>query len=284
MLLGGNCLLSEMPVQTESVALVGPKSFNRGTKRSTPLEAVVNRFIALFPLLFAAAPSTAQEADWSYTATVYAWLPAITTELDTFRFGTVESELDIGDVLSALDMAFFGAVTAQRGRLGFAADLVHSDLSGSKTTPFNLFGEGTIDTQLTTLSGYVLYRVTSDPTVDVDLGVGFRYIDLEATAALTPGRLRGLSETAGDSWVDPLIAARLSVTLNDEWKLKGFADWGGAGSGTESWQVYAGAAYAINDRWSTEIGYRYMEISNDLKGRDVSLNVSGPLIGFTYNF
>lgn len=257
---------------------------HRDKIRSTVTETVVNRFIALVPLLFAAAPSSAQEADWAYKATIYAWLPAISTELDTFRFGTVESDLDSTDVLSALDLAFFGAFSAQRGRLGFAADLVYSDLSGSKATPFNLFGEGTVDTKLTTLSGYVLYRVTSDPAVDVDLGVGFRYIDLEVTAALTPGRLRGLSETVGDSWVDPLIAARISVALNDEWQLKGFADWGGAGSGAESWQVYAGASYAMNDRWLTEVGYRYMDISNDLKGRDVSLNVSGPLIGLTYSF
>jgi opacity protein-like surface antigen len=74
------------------------------------------------------------------------------------------------------------------------------------------------------------------------------------------------------------------VKLNDDWKLKGFADWGGAGSGEESWQVYMGASYAINERWSTEAGYRHLEISKDVKGRDVSLNVSGPLIGFSYNF
>jgi len=256
--------------------------------RSTVLETVVNRFIALVPLLFAAVPSSAQETDWAYKATIYAWLPAITTELDTFRFGTVESDLDSGDVLSALDMAFFGAFAAQRGRLGFAADLVYSDLSGSRETPFKLFGEGTVDTKLTTLSGYVLYRVTTDPKVDVDLGVGFRYIDLEVTAALTPGRfperLTGRSETVGDSWIDPLVAARISVEVNDEWDLKGFADWGGTGSGDASWQVYAGAAYAMNDRWSMEAGYRYMDISTDLKGRDVSLNISGPLIGVTYSF
>lgn len=260
------------------------KPFNGGTMRSTVLETVVNRFIALVPLLLAATPSMSQEADWSYKATIYAWLPAISTELDTFRFRTVESDLDSREVLSALDMAFFGAFTAQRGRWGFAADLVYSDLSGSKTTPFNLFGEGTVDAKLTTLGGYALYRVTSDSAVDVDLGVGFRYIDLEVTAALTPGRLRGLSETAGDSWVSPLIAARISVAVNDELDLKGFADWGGAGSGAESWQVYAGAAYAMNERWSMEVGYRHMDISNDLKGRDVSINASGPLIGVTYSF
>lgn len=76
--------------------------------------------------------------------------------------------------------------------------------------------------------------MTSDPKVNVELGVGLRYIDLEATAALTPGRLGGLSETVGGSWVDSLIAVRLSVTLNDEWQLNGFADWGGAGSGDDT--------------------------------------------------
>ena len=227
----------------------------------------------------------AQDTEWTYTATIYAWLPAIETELDTFRFGTVTSDLDNSDVLSALDMAFFGAFTAQRGRLGFAADLVYSDLSGGKATPGPLFTDANIGNELTALSGYALYRVTSDPTVDFDLGVGLRYINLTASAELTEGfpGIR-LSETFGDNWFDPLIAARISVKLNDEWKLKGFADWGGAGSGEESWQAYVGASYAMNDRWSTEVGYRYLDISKDVKERDVSLNVSGPLFGFSYNF
>lgn len=260
------------------------KAFDRGARQQTALEAVVKRFIAFVPLLFAAAPAFAQDPEWAYTATIYAWLPAIETELDTLRFGAVTSDLDTGDVLSALDMAFFGAFTAQRGRLGFAADLVYSDLSGGKATPGPLFTDAKIGTELTVLSGYALYRVTSDPTVDFDLGLGLRYIDLQASAELTAGILGRQSESFGESWVDPLVAARISVKLNDDWKLKGFADWGGAGSGEESWQAYIGASYAINDRWSTEVGYRHLEISKDVKGRDVSMNIGGPLIGFSYNF
>ncbi len=244
----------------------------------------MKRFTVLVPLLIAASPSMAQDTEWNFTTTIYAWLPAIETKLDTFRFGTVTSDLDNGDVLSALDTAFFGAFSAQRGRLGFAADLVYSDLSGGKATPGPLFTNANIGNELTALSGYALYRVTSDPTVDLDLGVGLRYINLTTSVELTEGFLGRQSESFGDSWVDPLIAARISVKLNDKWKLKGFADWGGAGSGEESWQTYVGASYAMNDRWSTEAGYRHLEISNDVKGRDVSLNVSGPLIGFSYNF
>jgi len=244
----------------------------------------VNRYSVLIPLIFAAAPAAAQQADWTYTATIYAWLPDISTRLDTFNFGSLQSDIAASDVLSALDMAFFGAFTAQNGRMGFAADLVYSDLSETKPKPGPLFSDGTLSTQLTALSAYGLYRVTADPQVDVDLGVGLRYINLEATAELTPGILGGRTESAGGDWVDPLVAARISVKLNDQWRLKGFADWGGAGSGDESWQVYAGATYAINDRWSTDFGYRYLDISNDLKGRDISTNLSGPLVGFTYSF
>jgi len=249
----------------------------------------VNRYIALVPLIFAAAPSMAQQSlaqqsNWSYTATIYAWFPDISTKLDTFNFGTVQSDIPAKDVLSALDMAFFGAFTAQNGPMGFAGDVVYSDLSRSKAKPGPLFGDGTIATQLTTVSGYGLYRVTSDPQVDVDLGAGLRYINLEGTASLSSGLVGGVSESVGGDWVDPLVAARVSVKLNDQWRLKGFADLGGTGSGDESWQFYGGATYSINDRWSTDIGYRYMEINNDLKGRDISVDLSGPLVGFTFSF
>ena len=64
----------------------------------------------------------------------------------------------------------------------------------------------------------------------------------------------------------------------------GFADFGGTGSGDRTWQVYAGVGYAFNKSWSTQLGYRYMDISRELDGSDVSLGLSGPVIALSYSF
>ena len=81
-----------------------------------------------------------------------------------------------------------------------------------------------------------------------------------------------------------MIAARLSVPFNEDWFAMGFADWGGTGSGDETGQVYGGVGYAFDDAWSMQLGYRYMTISKELDDRDVSFDLSGPVLAVTYSF
>jgi opacity protein-like surface antigen len=240
--------------------------------------------VKLFPalaLLAVAQPAAAE--DWTYKATFYGWFPGLSASVDT-KFGTLESDSSASDALSDLDMAFMGTFAAQYGRWGFVGDLLYTDLSATKATPFGLFGEGTTDVKVTAFSGYALYRVTSDPKVSFDVGAGFRNFNVDVDVDLSPGALPAASQSLSSNWTDPLIAARLSLPINDRWFAQGFADYGGTGSGDETWQVYAGVGYAFDARWSTEIGYRYMDINKEVDDRDVSIGLSGPVLALTYSF
>lgn len=234
------------------------------------------------PLMMAQA-AAAQDADWAYKATLYGWLPGMSTTVDT-RFGTLESSSSASDALSDLDMVLMGTFAAQRGRWGFVGDLLYVDLSDSKDTPLALYGEGTVSVSATALSGYALYRVTTDPAINFDVGAGFRAFDLDVDVTLSPGVAAGASQSSGDNWIDPLIAARLEVPISDNAFLMGFADWGGTGGGDETWQVYGAVGYAFNENWSTQVGYRYMDISKEIEGRDVSVDLGGPVIAISYSF
>lgn len=240
--------------------------------------------LAIFALALGTADSAlAQDYGWAYKATLYGWFPGMSTSVDT-RFGTVESDVSSSDALSALDMAFMGSLSAQHGRWGLVGDLLYTDLSASQDTPFALYGEGEIGVKLTALSGYALYRVSSDPQVQFDIGAGFRNFDIEVDVSLSPGIRPGASRSIDGSWTSPLIAARLSVPLDENWFFTGFADWGGAGSDDETWQVYAGLGYAFDDSWSTQLGYRYMDINKEIDGRDVSIGLSGLVLALSYSF
>jgi opacity protein-like surface antigen len=233
--------------------------------------------------LLGAQSAVAQDTSWSYNATFYGWFPGMTTSVETDA-GTIESEASASDSLSNLDMAFMGTFGAQRGRWGFVGDLLYIDLSDSTDTPLGLFGNVDVEVTATTFSAYALYRVTSDPAVVFDIGAGFRAFDLGVDLELTPGSLLGRSQSVSDRWVDPLIAARLALPINEDWSLTGFADWGGTGGGDETWQVFGSVKYAFNDRWSTQLGYRYMDISKEIEGRKVSVDLGGPLLAVSYSF
>ena len=234
-------------------------------------------------LVFVAHSAAAQDADWRYKATLYGWFPGLSASVDT-RFGTVETDVSASDALENLDMAFMGTLAAQNGRWGFAADLLYTDISATRPTPFALYGDATVKQTLTALSGYVLYRVTQDPAFVFDLGGGFRTFDLDIDVSLSDGLAKAASESISRSWTDPVIAARMNVPVNEKWFIEGFADWGGTGSGDETWQIYGGVGYRISEDWSTQVGYRTMNISKDVDDREVSADMSGALIAFSYSF
>jgi hypothetical protein len=178
--------------------------------------------------------------------------------------GTVEGESSASDALSNLDMVFIGPFGAQLGRWVVVADLLYLDLSNEKSTPLPRFGDASVKVTATALSGYALYRLMSDPAITFDSVGGFRAFDLDTKVAVGPGITAGFSQELDAGWVDPLIAARVAVPLDKNWTLTGFADWGGTAEGDQTWQKFRSIKYAINDRRSTQIGYRDMETSNEL--------------------
>jgi opacity protein-like surface antigen len=247
----------------------------------------MRKLLALM-LMTTAGAASAQDADWAYKATFYGWFPGLSSDLGT-PYGSVDASVSASDVLSSLDMAFMGTFSAQHGKWGFAGDLMYSDLSASQASPFGrLFGEATYKQKLTALSGYALYRVSNDSAAKFDVGAGFRAFDLSANLSFSPGRRVTPEERdASKSWIVPLLAARFSAPINDKWFLEGFADIGGTGSDDQTWQVYGGVGYKIDENWSTQAGYRYMNFNQSVGQNglgDLSVDMDGVLFAVTYSF
>jgi hypothetical protein len=233
--------------------------------------------------VLAANAAFAQDSGWSSAATLNLWLPDTTASIGT-EFGSVDTEASIGDVLENLDMVFMGSFVTRRDRLVLLADLLYLDLSAERDTPFAVFGGAEANVQATVASGYALYRVTSDPAVALDIGAGLRAFDIDVDLRLTPGIAAGRTQSLGGNWADPVLAARLTAPLDEDWSILGFADWGGSGGGDQSWQILGAVQYDFNERWSTEIGYRFMAIDKELDGQDVSLDLGGPIVAFGLRF
>jgi opacity protein-like surface antigen len=231
-----------------------------------------------------ATPATAQTADWSYTAFVYAWLPGIDASFES-QFGTVASNRSTSDVLDDLDFAFMGSFEARTGRWSFIGDLLYARLSDSQATSRNLaFSEATLKSSVTALTGYAMYRMSDGAEIAVDLGLGFRAFNASAEATLTSaGRVETRSASGDSNWVDPLVAARLIVPFDDRWSGTLIADAGGTGA-SNTWQVLAMVNYAMTENWAVSAGYRYMELEKDLSGIPTTMDLSGPMIGFSYSF
>jgi hypothetical protein len=235
------------------------------------------------PVLTTATAATV--AGWTFAFSPYLWAPGVSSSVDT-RFGTLSADASVGDVVSSTNFALMGLVEARSGRWGLIADLVYTDLTERNDTPFGvLFSEARIDTRLTMASLYSGYRVYETPQVAVDLLAGARSISMDIDVSLSPGALLGRSFGLSEDWVDPLVGGRVRVDFAERWFTTLFADVGGFdGDSDSSWQAVAILGYQFDDRWSVQGGWRQLSIEKEIEGRDTSLDLGGPLIGFTARF
>jgi hypothetical protein len=227
----------------------------------------------------------AQQGPWSFAVSPYLWAPGASSSVDT-QFGTLDTDATIGEVVSSTDFALMGVLEARNGRWGFIADLLHSDLTERRDTPFGvLFSRARVDTSLTKLSGDAAYRMYDDGQVALDAMGGFRAVSLGLDVSLSPGALPARSFSDSSSWLDPLVGGRARIALTARWFATALGDIGGFGVGSDlTWQVLATIGYRFDERWSVQGGWRHLSIDKEVNGRDVELDLGGPVLGFTVRF
>jgi opacity protein-like surface antigen len=107
---------------------------------------------------------------------------------------------------------------------------------------------------------------------------------MDISTTLEGNHVQDLSFGGNDTWVVPLIAARAILPLADRWSASVVADFGGTSSDEISWQTLTSVDYAINDKWSAVLAYRYLDIEKPVSGNDTKVELYGPALGITYRF
>ena len=230
--------------------------------------------VALLPCAGAA-----QEAGWDYRVTLYGWMAGLDSTAVT-PLGTVNAELRFRDVLSNLKMAFMGAFEARNGPWGLIGDIVYSDLAMSRDDPLGgAFSSVTLAPRLTAATGLVAYRIRETQAAAIDLAAGLRYVKLDTAVDFAAGP----SFASDRSWVDPVIGLRVSGDFSESWYGRIYADAGGW-DGSSTWQLAAVAGYRISPAWSAEFGYRRLQVKTDMSPANMSLDMSGPMLGISARF
>lgn len=231
-----------------------------------------------------AAPAAAQAQEWSFSGTIYGWVPGIDLTVDS-PFGSLEGGKSNESVLESIDMAFMASAEIRNGRWGLLGDFIYADLSGDRDTPRGLaFSDLKIDTKIAAFSGYAAYRLAENENIAFDLA-GFRAFTVDIDAKLTATRPGGNRKLSIDrTWVVPLLGARVIAPFADDWFAMAFADIGGVANDDMTWQALASLGYRFNETWSAELAYRYMSIDTKIGGLDTEMDLHGPLIGVSARF
>lgn len=232
---------------------------------------------AALALVLAAAPAAAQEEGWSFRLTPYVWAPTLDTSA---RIGSEPSVETSTSVLEVLEFAALLTGEARRGRFTILGEFNYLNLGSDATGPAG-FTQADIDLEgvLAALSaGYAVYE---DERTRVEGFAGARLWSLETSVDF-----RNLPEAeASETWVDPIIGARVSFAVTDAVSFQALGDIGGFGVGSEfQWELMGRVGYAFNDWITAAAGWRHLAVDVE-KGRlDLDMTLSGPFVALDINF
>ncbi len=240
---------------------------------------------ATLAVILAAGSARAQE--WQNSLTFYGVIPWVDTEITGTGGNSVESLANPGDIISSLDFTYMAAGEFRYGNVSFLHDLMYSNLGESGTLGGPFAGRGKVDVEMllaTAALGYVLHE--DNDTMLQGYG-GIRYVNIETKVSAVGGGPvgAGFDASVDEDWVDPVVGLRGRVKIADKVSLGGFANVGGFGVGSElTFDVFGGLEYAINERFSTNVGFRYTYIDYEAERAELKLQQYGSVLGLTVRF
>lgn len=273
---------------------------NKRKIKKTKLNNLINksyRTLILALVLLLASPSFAQEeADkekkWNFTAAPYLLLPYMNGNVG---IGPTNVSVDAspGEIFDNLDFALMLYFEASSEKWVTNFDLIYMSLGGEGETPL-LGREALVDVKQLGLTFNGLYRVTTWASV----GLGFRInsidqgIKIDALPGPGPGdiELPAVNADMRQTWVDPLIVARVMTRFNDtKWRLGLVADIGGFGIGSDlAWQINPFVGYQFSKLFEIDLAYRWLamdyETGSDADYFLYDMVISGPELGLLFHF
>jgi len=240
--------------------------------------------------LLASAPAAAQEesSGWSGRLTLYGWLTGMTGDVSA-RERDLQTDVSasLSDILDNLEFAAFATGEVRRDRLGLILDVVYASLSPDGTAPGPFATEASTDLKMLLLTSAVAARVYGNDQGYVDALAGARYVSTDIDVSTRREQPVPVSRAASRDvdWLDPLIGIRAGVNLTDKIAVRGLADVGGFGAGSQlTWEAFAGGSYAFTDWLLGEVGFRYLDIDYEANRADLDISILGPTIGLTFQF
>lgn len=248
--------------------------------------------------------STAEAANWRFSASIYAYLPSVggqsSVPADT---GGTPINVDNKQLIDALKMTFMGALGAHNGSWGVFTDLMYLNLGGGKhnSRDFTIGNVGlpvgttaNLDLDLKgviwTLGGD--YRLQSKPGFTLDMLAGARLLDIRQTLSwsitgdlgpLQPSGRTGTAEADIHPW-DGIVGLKGRASFGDahRWSVPFYVDVG-TGQSDLTWQMAGGIGYRF--AWG-EMTAMWRYLAYEMKsGQGLErLNFNGPVVGAIFRW
>ena len=248
-----------------------------------------NLSILFVLILFSSnAQESTSDKSWKFLIEPYLMFPSMSGTSGIRELPPIEVDANTSDIFSNLEFGAMVYLEAQNDKWAIGSDFVYMKLA-QDVTPTTLISSGIITAKqmIWELSG--LYRILSF----LEGGIGLRMNNLEMGADINRNIIGGgtttfVSAENSEFWIDPVIIARATHTVNGKWLLQFRGDIGGFSIGSSlTWQVQANFGYRFSKLFHTTVGFRAIGMDYDKgSGADrfrYDVNTFGPVVrlGFT---
>lgn len=223
----------------------------------------------------------------SFSFTGYGWASTLYGRASTLPpLPAAKVDLSFGDILKDFNGGLMGVAEMRMGNWGFIADAMLSQVTSGATLPGPYFSSVKLRSQTLTLQATALYRLYSDASIDVDLGAGLRFWNLDNRLTIGPGALNlAIEHSEAENWLDPVLAARLIARLGGPWSVTLIGDIGGFDAGSRlTWQALGTVNYQWNENWLFHAGYRALHVDYRKERFLYDTTMHGPILAATYRF
>ena len=244
----------------------------------------------LFFLILYTAPSYGANDDssWNFQLAPYAWLAGLDGSVATLP-GLPPADIDIDfydDILGNINGAFMLVGEARKGRFGMTLDLVYTDIEIDSAIPGENFTTLTSQTTNWIVSAAGFYRLTATDKAFIDGLVGVRYWSADSKLTLSGGPAGFYAIDNKEEWFDPIVGLKgLTMLGHSKFFLSGFLIIGGFGAGSDFiWDINANLGYQWGEKFSTTLGYRYLDVDYEDDGFLYDVAQQGPTLGLSWRF
>lgn len=234
-------------------------------------------------------PAAGQESsydasEWSFKVAPYFLFPNMN---GSATIGGVTADVDAspGDIFDKLNFGAMLFLEAATPKFAVTLDGLYMNLGQKGQTPVT---ERETDADMKQFAAQANFLWRLAPWAEI--GLGGRLNTIEGGLKVAAGQvLPGRDVSRTETWVDPLIAARLTLPLESKWHLGIMGDYGGFSIGSDyAWQVFPFVGYRFSRLFELGAGYRAIGMKYETGTDDdlfiYDMTIFGPQIGALFHF
>ena len=221
---------------------------------------------------------------WKVSSEVYMMFPNMNGVTGIGNLPDAEVDQNVSDVFSHFKIGAMLYLEVANDKWALTSDLAFMHLK-EDVKPGTIINSGEVNVKQLTWEFAALRRLSSW----LETGIGGRLNNLDNTLDLTTNNIGGgttsSSRSISQTWVDPIILARIKGTAGKKFIYQFRGDLGGFGIGSDfAWQIQAYGGWQFSKKFQFTAGYRVISIDYEKgSGQDrflYDMNTFGPVIKF----